>query len=92
MSSKKSRLMLNISILIAMIITLLTLALGFMGDRPPLESLIRSGIVFVTFLVLGWIAALILVIPDGEQIFPIASKVATNEKEPRDESRIKVGL
>jgi hypothetical protein len=87
----KSRQSINILLLVAILITLITLLLGFVGEWSPLKALMRSGIVFTTFAILGWAASVTLVIPESEPISEMSEGLDTKEDESIPENRTKVG-
>ncbi len=61
MDGYESDWMFNLVLRLAVIICLGTLVLGLMVGVGPLTALLRSGIAFVAFVLLGWAASLVWV-------------------------------
>ncbi len=68
MNKQKSDWVLYITIRIAVIVCLSTLALGLIYGAGPLTALMRSVIAFVSFLILGWAASTLWNMPEVQKV------------------------
>ncbi len=76
MTNEKSALILNIAIRISLVAFLSVLAVGLINGADPVTATIRSVIAFVSFLILGWGASVLLVTPETEE-----AEVASDDNE-----------
>lgn len=63
-SNPKSALILDLSIKMALIICLAVLAIGLISGADPIMAMVRGGVAFGAFLVLGWTASMLWVTPE----------------------------
>lgn len=56
--------MFNLAMQVAVAICLTTLVFGLAMDVAPLTALWRSGLIFIVFVVLGWLVSLIWQLPE----------------------------
>lgn len=74
MTNEKSALILNIAIRISLVAFLSVLAVGLINGADPVTATIRSIVAFVSFLILGWGASVLLATPDTEEVEVDASE------------------
>ena len=58
----------NLSLRLAVIICLSTLAVGLMMGIDPLTALFRSSIAFISFAALGWAASMMWNVPETQEV------------------------
>ncbi len=85
MTNEKSALVLNIGIRIALVAFLSVLAVGLINGADPVTATIRSVIAFVSFLILGWGASVLLVTPESEADDDAADDDESSPAEPSAE-------
>lgn len=71
----------NLAIQFAVAICLSMLVLGLATDVAPLTALWRSGLVFIVFVILGWIVSLIWQLPEPAEAAVEAENEPAENKE-----------
>ncbi len=68
MSKYQSNWVFNLTLQIAVVVCLGTLALALAMDVNPLTALWRSGLAFVTFVFIGWAVSLVWQVPEPVEV------------------------
>lgn len=79
MVNNKSAWVMNMAIRIALIVFLSVLALGLINGVDPVTAVVRSGVAFVSFLILGWGASMLWLNADEDEETDTADDVASEE-------------
>ncbi len=86
MTNEKSALVLNIATRISLVAFLSVLAVGLINGADPVTATIRSVIAFVSFLILGWGASVLLVTPETEEAEVEAEDGDTDTETPAEQN------
>jgi hypothetical protein len=86
MTNNQSDWVFNFVLWLAVIVFLSTLALGLIVGVGPLTALLRSGIAFFSFALLGWAVSLVWAIPAPEEVTVKSENLAGSQLTPSDET------
>lgn len=75
----------NLTLQFAVAVCLSALVFGLAMDVAPLTALWRSGLIFITFTILGWAASLIWQVPEPAEVPVEATPETTEDQAPATE-------